>query len=384
MGKERDNFFASLPKRGLVYEPLQTIKIGKRLVGAGQPAYIIAEVGSNHRKDFKTALRMIDIAAEAGADAVKFQHLRGTDIAADTVIYDSWHGKAIGPLSGFYETAELDYSWTGKLVAHAKKRSITFLSTPFDHKAVNVLDKAGVPAFKVASYELTSDALLRDVARRGRPIILSTGMATLEEVAHAVRVCQEEGNNQIVILHCVSIYPPRPGDFNLKAVETLWQAFKLPVGYSDHSKPPFVAVAVAAVALGACMLEKHITDSRAGGSNDDPNSVTPEEFTRYVAEVRAAEAAMLGSGIKQPVSRVNKKTGQHDSDEVFDRFARRSLYAAKNMPAGHKLSQSDVCELRPFGGAEALMPADLNRALGRKLVRAIKSREALTWSHLMS
>ena len=326
---------------------------------------------------------MIDIAAEAGADAVKFQHLRGKDIAADTVIYDSWNSKPIGPLSGFYGSAELDYAWTGKLVAHARKRGITFLSTPFDHEAVNVLERSKVPAYKIASYELTSDTLLREVARRGKPIILSTGMSTLEEVAHAVRVCQEEGNNQIVILHCVSIYPPEAGDFNLRAIATLASAFKLPVGYSDHSRPPFAAVAVAAVALGACLLEKHITDSRAGGSNDDPNSVTAEEFARYVTEIRVAEAALAGSGIKQPVSRVNKKTGKHDSDEVFDRFARRSLYVTKDMSAGHELAHTDVRELRPFGGPDALTPQDVARAIGRKLVKPIKAREVLTWSHLM-
>jgi sialic acid synthase SpsE len=265
MSQERKQFYDSLPKH-LTYEPVETVKIGDRLVGKGQPVFIIAEVGANHRGDIKNALRAIELAAGTGADAVKFQHLTAEKIAADTFVHGAWHDKPIKELSSFYKSSEMPYEWTDQLVKHAKKHNIMFLSTPFDKDAVDVLDKAGALAYKVASYELTDDILLRYIARKMKPVIISTGMAYLEEVAHAVRVIQEEGNNEIIVLHCTSIYPPKSfSDLNLRAMVTLGEALKLPVGYSDHSKPPYVAVPVAAVTLGACVIEKHFTDSRTGG-----------------------------------------------------------------------------------------------------------------------
>jgi len=369
MGKERDSFFKAQPSV-LGYEPVDTVTIGGRVVGRGQPAFIIAEVSANHRGDINVALHAIDSAAEAGADAVKFQHLTGTKIAADTVIYDEWHGKTIGPFSGFYKSAEMPNEWTDELVARAKERGIMFLSTPFDIEAVDVLAKAGVPAYKVASYEMTDDILLRYIAKQGKPIILSTGMAYLEEVAHAVRVIQEEGNKEIVVLHCVSIYPPQIGELNLRAITTLQEALKLPIGYSDHSAPPYSAAPVVAVTLGACMIEKHITDTRDTESNDAPNSLEPSEFKRMVEEIRAAEAALAGSGIKQPVVREDNK-----GDEIFDRFARRSLYAARDLKAGERLTEDMVVTLRPWGG---IAPRDLRLFVGMKLARDVAARSPLT------
>lgn len=370
MGKERNQFFKAQPSI-LGYEPVKTVRIGKHLVGYGQPTFIIAEVGANHRGDIKVALRAIDNAAEAGADAVKFQHLTGTKIAADTVIYDSWHGKPIGPLSGFFKGAEIPYEWTKQLVAHAKKRGIMFLSTPFDTEAVDVLAKSDMAAYKVASYELTDDILLRYIAKQGKPVIISTGMAYLDEVAHAVRVVQEAGNNQIVILHCISMYPPKTfADLNLRAITTLQEAFKLPVGYSDHSVPPFHTAPIVAVTLGACVIEKHVTDTRTGGSNDDPNSLEPAEFRRLVEEIRNTEAAMSGSGIKQPVSHKG-----HQGDEVFDRFARRSCYAKRNLKKGEKLTEEMIVTLRPYGG---IAPKDLKHYLGRTLAQDVVARQPIT------
>ena len=370
MGKERDAFFKAQPSV-LGYEPLQTITIGKHVVGRGHPTFIIAEVGANHRGDINVALHAIDNAVAAGADAVKFQHITGTKIAADTSIYDEWHGKEIGPLSGFYKSAELPNEWTEELVAYAKKRGIIFLSTPFDTEAVDVLAKAGVDAYKIASYELTDDVLLRYVAKQGKPVILSTGMAYLEEVAHAVRVVQEAGNSQIAVLHCVSIYPPKSfADLNLRAITTLQEAFKLPIGYSDHSAPPHHAAPIAAVTLGSCIIEKHVTDTRTGGSNDDPNSLEPAEFKRMVEEIRNAEMALSGSGIKQPVVHP-----EHKQDEIFDRFARRSVYAARDLKAGEVLTEEMVITLRPWGG---IAPKDLPLFIGMKLAHDVAARAPLT------
>jgi N-acetylneuraminate synthase/N,N'-diacetyllegionaminate synthase len=372
MGKERDPFFESLP-RHLGYDPVITVKIGDRPVGPGHPVFIIAEVGANHHSKLEHALTSIEKAAQAGADAVKFQHLTHDRIAADTIVYDQWHGKEIGALSQFYRSAELPPQWTEQLSVHAREHGIAFLSTPFDLEAVALLDQAGVPAFKVASYELTDDILLKAVARTGKPVIISTGMAYLEEVAHAIRVIQEENNPNILILHCTSIYPPKkPEHLNLRAIATMAEAFKLPIGYSDHAPPPYAAASVAAVALGACVIEKHFTLSREGGSNDDPNSLSPEELARFVAEIRYAEGALSGSGIKQPVV-----TQDHRDDEIHDRWARRSLYAARDLKAGEMLKPDMVITLRPWGGIE---PRHAPLVMGRKLARDIKARAPLLFS----
>ena len=372
MGKERDRFFQSLPEH-LRYEPVTAVPIGDRMVGQGHPVFIIAEVGANHHSKLEHALLSIEKAAGAGADAVKFQHLTHNKIAADTVVYDRWNGEDIGALSEFYRSAELPPEWTGPLMAHARKHGIQFFSTPFDLDAVALLDKAGVPAFKVASYELTDDILLRAVARTGKPVIISTGMAYLEEVAHAVRTIQEEGNPNIIVLHCTSIYPPkRAEDLNLHAIQTLAGAFKLPIGYSDHSPPPFAATSVAAVALGACVIEKHFTLSRDGGSNDDPNSLSPDELSRFVAEIRYAQEALSGTGIKQPVV-----TQDHADDEINDRWARRSLYAARDLKTGEFLTADMVIPLRPWGGIE---PKHAALVMGRKLAHDVKARAPLDFT----
>ncbi len=369
MGKERNQFFKEQPSV-LGYKPVKTVKIGNRLVGEGQPCFIIAEIGANHRGDINVALKAIEDAAKAGAEAVKFQHLTATKIAADTTIFESWNDKKIGTLSSFYKGAEMPYEWTKDLVAHAKKHKIMFLSTPFDKGAVDVLAKSHVDAYKVASYELTDDHLLRYIAKQRKPVIISTGMAYLEEVAHAVRVIQEEGNTQIVILHCVSIYPPAFDDLNLRAITTLQDAFKLPIGYSDHSKPPYYSAPVAAVSLGACVIEKHMTDTRKGESNDDPNSLEPAEFKIMVQVIREVEAALSGTGIKQPVSREG-----HKGDEIFDRFARRSVCAIRDLKKGEKLSEEMTITLRPFGGIE---PKDLKHYLGRTLATDVSERTPIT------
>ncbi|MEK7114175.1 MAG: N-acetylneuraminate synthase family protein [Patescibacteria group bacterium] len=353
---------------------MKNITIGGREVGEGQPVFIIAEVSANHRGKIETALSAIDAAAEAGADAVKFQHLTGTTIAADIPIDTLWNGKPVGTLSAFYAKSELPYEWTPQLVARAKERNIIFLSTPFDHEAVEVLDEAGVPAFKVASYELTDDILLRYIAKKGKPIIISTGMAYLDEVKHAVEVIRQAGNEQIAeqiaVLHCVSLYPPQPEDLNLKAIETMRRELALPIGYSDHSAPSSNAATLGAVALGACIIERHITDSQEGGSNDDKNSMTVAQFKAMVAEVRFLSSALSGSGVKAPVVAPDRAT-----DEMSERGTRRSLYAACEIKAGETLTEDMVLTLRPMRGIE---PKDLQTIVGKKASRAIPARSPIT------
>jgi len=334
-----------------------SIQVGSREVGPGNPVFIIAEVSANHRGDIHTALAAIDAAKYAGADAVKFQHLRHTLIASE-------------PLSEFYKSAELPYEWTSRLVARAKEKGIIFLSTPFDMEAVDILYEAGVPAYKVASYEMTDDVLLRHIAKKGKPVILSTGMAYLDEVKHAVGVIQEEGNNQIIILHCVSLYPPQFKDLNLKAIQTLSREFSFPIGFSDHADPSSNVATLGAIALGATCIERHITDSQEGNSNDDKNSMTIEQFKKMVAEVRDLEAALSGSGIKAPVSDSSRKV-----DEIKERGTRRSLYAKRDIQEGEIINEKMLITLRPMRGIE---PKDLGKVLGKKALRDIPARSPIT------
>lgn len=348
---------------------MSAISIGGRLVGEGQPVFVIAEVSANHRGNIETALAAIDAASAAGADAVKFQHLTGDKIAADIPMDALWDGKPVGTLSAFYAKSELPYEWTSQLAARAQERNIIFLSTPFDREAVDILDAANVPAFKVASYEMTDDILLRYIAKKGKPVIISTGMAYLEEVKHAVEVIQKEGNNQIVVLHCVSLYPPHYGDLNLKAIHTMRHELALPVGYSDHSSPASNAATLGAIALGACVIERHITDSQEGGSSDDKNSMTVAQFKHMVEEIRALTEALSGSGIKSPVSAPDRV-----SDEMTERNTRRSLYAARDIAEGEVLTEDMVIDLRPLRGIE---PKDLGSIVGKKAVRAVTARQPL-------
>jgi len=333
------------------------IIIGKRKVGQDQPVFVIAEVSANHRGDINTALSLINAAKKAGADAVKFQHLTHNKIAAE-------------PLAQFYVSAELPYEWTSQLIARAKEQNIIFLSTPFDIEAVDMLDEAGVPAFKIASYEMTDDILLKYIAKKGKPIILSTGMAYMDEVKHAVESIKQEGNNDIAVLHCVSLYPPEPQDFNLKAIDAMRKELQLPIGYSDHEEPSSNAAVLGAITLGACIVERHITDSQEGGSNDDKNSMTIEQFKHMVEEVRLLEKALSRSGVKEPV--VDNKRAV---DEMKERGTRRSLYAARDIKEGETFTEDMIITLRPMRGIE---PKDIGSILGKKVLKSISLHSPIT------
>jgi len=372
MGKERKEFFKSLPKE-LTYKPYDNVTIGKYIIGKNRPVFIIAEAGGNHRGNINNAFKLINKAKEAKADAIKFQHLTHNKIAADNIVYDTWNGKPVGALSNFFKSAELPYEWTPKLIAYARKKGIMFLSTPFDKEAVNILNKSKVDAFKIGSYELTDDILLSCIAKTKKPIILSTGMADMEEIAHAIKTIQQAGNKQIILLHCVSMYPPAFTDLNLRAVSTLRQSFKIPIGYSDHSKPPYIAPSIVAVALGASVIEKHLTDNQSGGSNDDSNSIDVENFKLFVQEIRHAEMALSQNGIKQPVINAG-----HKNDEIFDRWSRRSVYAAVDLKPGDIISEKNIITLRPWGGIE---PKNFYLFQGQKLRKGVKARKPLTIKH---
>lgn len=343
----------------------EVVRIGGRLVGKGQPVFIIAEAGVNHNGKLDLALRLVEAAYEAGADAVKFQTFRTGNLVAAEAKKAPYQERTSGPgsQSSMLTEMELDPDAFRKLARYAQELGLIFLSTPFDLESLDLLVQLGVPALKVASGELTNLPFLQDMSRRGLPLLLSTGMATLGEVEVALDAIRAAGDPDIVLLHCVSEYPAPAAHANLKAMHTLRQAFGLPVGFSDHTLG--IHVAVASVALGAVCLEKHLTLDRTLPGPDHAASLEPGEFRALVAAVREVEAA-LGDARKRPVG-----------EEWVNRdAARRSIVAIRHIPAGATIQRSDVAVLRPGSG---VAPAFLDKVVGRVARQDIPAGTPIRW-----
>ncbi len=345
---------------------MNVVRIGDRPVGEGAPVYIIAEAGSNHDRDLAQARRLIEIAAEAGADAVKFQTFAADRIVAETPTRAKYLD-AILPagktMSELFRELELPREWHAELKTYAESCGLDFLSTPFDHEAVDLLDGLGVKAFKVATYELWHLPLIRDIASRGKPIICSTGMANIGEVQAAVDAVRSTGNEQLMLMHCVVNYPPPFAELNLRAIETMRRAFGVPVGWSDHT-PGWLAPVVA-TALGAALVEKHFTTDRTRPGPDHRFALEPDELAAMVRAIRDAQAA-LGDGVK--------RMAPAEADLYVT--ARRSLFAARTVEAGTVLGADDVAILRPGTGIEV---RDLPNVIGRTARRRIERHEPLAW-----
>lgn len=331
--------------------------------------FVIAEIGVNHNGDPALARRLIEAAAAAGADAVKFQTFRADDLVtrsagkaayqiANTGSADSQHAM----LSGL-ELSAADFAG---LRDHCLARGIAFLSTPFSEAAADLLERIGVGAYKVSSGDLTHHALIAHIARKGKPVILSSGMATLGEVEEALAVIDATGRRDVAILHCVSNYPAAPADCNLAAMATMARAFGRPVGWSDHTEGE--AVSIAAVALGAKIIEKHITLDRTLPGPDHAASMEPAAFSAFVAALRAVEAA-IGSGIKQP-------TG---AERQTATVARRSLVTTRALARGAVLAPADLAVMRPGHG---LAPKYRDLVTGRVLACDLAEGVALELRHL--
>lgn len=340
--------------------------LGGRTIRTGAPIFLIAEAGVNHNGDVDIARRLVDMAAEVGADAVKFQTFTADRLATHTTPLADYQREGVG----FDETmqemlSELVISDEAhrQLQAHAQERGLVFLSSPFDEERADFLAELGVPAIKLGSGELTNLPLLRHVAAKGLPIILSTGMATLEEVREAVRVFAGT-RSQVALMHCTSSYPTLPQDANLRVIKTLMDRFALPVGYSDHTEDHVAAVA--AVALGICILEKHITLDRSMHGPDHKASADPEMFAEYVKRVREAELCM-GSAEKQP-------TG---GEFAIMSAARKSIVAAADIPKGAVLLQEMLAAKRPGTG---ISPARMQDIIGRRAATDIAADTVLSES----
>ena len=331
---------------------------------AAERVFVIAEAGVNHNGDLALAEKLVDAAKAAGADAVKFQTFRSDNVASDTAAlapYQSAAGMRDGQ-KAMLAKLELDELAHQRLQARARKAGLEFLSTPFDEESADMLDRLEIPRFKIPSGEITNKGLIEHVARKGRPLILSTGMSTLDEVRRAVGWISAVSSAPLTVLHCVTEYPAPADQINLRAMDALREALGLPVGYSDHTLG--TEISVAAVALGAAMIEKHLTLGRAMIGPDHAASLEPAEFAEMIRQIRAVSSA-LGDGVKRPAP----------CEEKNRAATRRSLVAARALPAGRALARADLAAKRPDVGVS---PADLDRVLGKTLRRALRRDEPLT------
>lgn len=350
---------------------MKEIQINRRQVGAGHPVYIIAEMSANHRQDFDQAVKILQAAKEAGADAVKLQTYTPDSITIDCsneyfLIGEGtiWEGRNLYDL---YREAFTPWEWQPKLKEIAYGLDLDLFSTPFDHTAVDFLEKMDVPAYKIASFEVVDLPLIRRIAETGKPIIMSTGMATLAEIDDAVLTARGAGAAQMALLKCTSAYPAPPEEMNLHTIPHLAAAFGLPAGLSDHTLG--IAVPVAAVALGACIIEKHFTLSRDIPGPDSAFSLEPREFQAMVEAVRTTEKAL---------GRVQYgASGQEAKSLTF----RRSLFAVRDIQAGEVFTPENVRSIRPGQG---LPPKYLDEVLGRRAAVDLPRGTPLHWRYLGS
>lgn len=318
---------------------MTSITLQDRHIGPGHPAYVIAELSANHGQRLEHALKIVEAAADAGADAIKLQTYTPDTLTIDaTTEYFKisgtlWDGRTLHDL---YREAFMPWEWHVPLREAAARRGLHLFSTPFDHSAVAFLEALEMPAYKIASFEMVDLPLLRRVAATGKPVIMSTGMADLSEIDEAVQTLRGAGAAGLVLLRCNSAYPAPPDEMHLRSIPHLSSAFDVPVGLSDHTLES--AVAIAAVALGACVIEKHLTLSRADGGPDAPFSLEPHEFAAMVRDVRIAERALGGVAYASSPA------------EAKSRPFRRSLFIVKDVEAGEILTAEHVRSIRPGHG----------------------------------
>ena len=345
-----------------------SVKIADKIIGEGEPCFIIAEAGVNHNGDIELAKELIDAARNAGADAVKFQTFKAEKVVTQNAEKAEYQKETTekGSQYEMIKKLELTEEDFNDLADYAKKKNIVFLSSPFDKESVDLLDEINVPVFKVASGEITNFPLLTHIAKKGKPIILSTGMTTLGEVEEALNVIRSEGVEDIILLHCVSDYPAKMKDVNIRAMETLKHAFKLPVGFSDHTLG--ITVPIAAVALGACVVEKHFTLDKNLPGPDHKASLEPNELKEMVKAIRDVEKA-LGDGIKRPTE---------NEDEV-KRVVRRSIVARVDIPDGTIITGDMIEVKRPGTGIE---PKYMKMVVGKRAKINIKKDDLITWNEL--
>ncbi|MBN1574480.1 MAG: pseudaminic acid synthase [Deltaproteobacteria bacterium] len=344
---------------------IKAIEINDRSIGLDLPVYIIAEMSANHNQDFDQAVKIVKAAKEAGADAVKLQTYTADTL---TISSDKDYFKIKGTiwedrnLFDLYGEAHMPWEWQPRLKKIADDLGITLFSTPFDDSAVEFLEEMDVPAYKVASFEVVDIPLLKRIGKTGKPVIMSTGMATLSEIDEAVKTIREAGCLELALLHCVSAYPAPPEEMNLRTIPHMREAFGVPVGLSDHTLG--ISVPIAAVALGACIIEKHFTLSRDLQGPDSTFSLEPHELRSTVEGIRTIENAIGSVDYNL--------TDKEKENQVF----RRSLFVVKDIKAGEFFTSENVRSIRPGHG---LHTRYLEVITGRRAARDIEKGTPLTW-----
>lgn len=341
------------------------IIINNRRIGIGHPVYIIAEISANHNQSIDKVVKLIEAAKDSGADAIKLQ-----TYTADTMTIDCkneyfkikgtiWEGKNLYKL---YQEAFTPWEWHPKLKMICDKIGLDLFSTPFDSTSVDFLERMNVPAYKIASFEIVDIPLLKKVANTGKPVIISTGMATLKEVDEAIQAVYNSGNKQLALLKCTSAYPAPPDEINLKTIEHLLKVYNVPVGFSDHTLGS--AVAVASIAVGSCIIEKHLTLDRKDPGPDSEFSTEPAEFKAMVGDIRTVEKAL------------GKVTFEITEKQKENKVFRRSIFVVKDIKKGESFSNENVRSIRPGYGMHTRY---LDQILDKKALKDIKRGTPLSW-----
>ena len=339
-------------------------KINDRLIGTDQPPFIVAELSANHNGSLEHALKTIEEAKRCGADAIKIQTYTADTMTIDCDLPDFkvkgglWDGYKLYDL---YKWAETPYDWHEPIFSHANKIGITVFSTPFDETAVDLLEKLNTPVYKIASFEIVDLPLIRYVASTGKPMIISTGMASEDEIDEAVTTAKDAGCKQLVLLHCISSYPAPIDQANIKQIQNLAKRFNVITGLSDHTLG--TSVSVASIALGACLIEKHFTLSKKDKGPDSQFSLEPHDLKKLCTETKEAWLSLGNTGFKRQKAEKNSK--------VF----RRSLYFVKDLPEGHTIKVDDIRRIRPGMG---LSPKYVDEILGKKIVKSVYKGKAVT------
>lgn len=340
-------------------------KINNREIGQNQPVYIVAEMSANHNQSYDEAVKIVETAKACGADAIKLQTYTPDTLTIDCgnkffrIENTIWKGKKLYDL---YKESYTPWEWHPKLKNVAEKIGLDFFSTPFDASAVHFLEKLNVPVFKIASFEIVDFPLIDTVAKTGKPIIISTGMAKIEEIKDAVSVLNKAGCTELALLKCTSSYPANPEDSNLRTIPHMIKNFNLPIGLSDHT--PGIAVPISAISLGACIIEKHFTLSRKNSTADSSFSLEPEEFKLMVNHIRVAEKAL--GNVSYGISKIQTAAFNF----------RKSLFVVENINAGQEFSKENVRSIRPGDGIHTKYFKEI---LGKKAVRNVDKGTPVTW-----
>lgn len=346
----------------------KAINIGKRTISTDGPTYIVAEMSGNHNMDYDRAKAIILAAAEAGVDAIKIQTYTADTITidCDSELFQThkglWEGMTLHEL---YKKAYTPWEWQAGLKEYAESLGLDFFSSPFDLSAVDFLEGLNVPAYKVASFEINDIPLIRKIAKTGKPIIISTGIAYLEDIDLAVRTCKEEGNDQVILLKCTSAYPTPFEQMNLRVIPNMSQTFECMIGLSDHSLG--TETAIASVALGAKMIEKHLTLSRSEGGVDAAFSMEPQEFKQMVNEIRNVEKAL------------GRVTYELTDKQIESRENSRSLFVVEDIKEGEIFSKQNIRSIRPGDGMHTKYYGDV---LGKVAKCDIKKGTPMDWKYI--